>query len=124
MKYLILIHVAPAVEALFAAMDDDERGAAYQLYWDIESDLEHTGELVDSKAVAADTQSTVTRADDGSAVVTPITGDLTVSGYYLVDVTDEARAAAIAARFPEAAVEGGIRLAQVWTQADFDAMTS
>lgn len=45
----------------------------------------------------------------------------TVTGYYLVEVADQARAVDIAARFPEAAADGGgVRVARVWTQEDFD----
>ncbi|HYP73153.1 MAG TPA: YciI family protein, partial [Microbacterium sp.] len=95
----------------------------FQLYWDIESDLDASGELVDSKAVDAASQQLVTRGPDGA--VTSATSDAeTVSGYYLVDVADAARAAEIAARFPEAAVSGGgVRVTRVWTQEDFDATT-
>lgn len=124
MKYLILIQNNPAVTELFAGMSDEERAAAFQIYWDVESDLEGTGELVDSKAIDDTTQKFVTRGPDG-----PVTTDAplpeisdVVSGYYLVDVSDEQRAVQIAARFPEAAVAGGIRLARTLIQEDFDAM--
>jgi len=123
MKYLILITANPAIDAHFAALPDDERKREFQLYWDIESDLDASGELVDSKAVDAASQQLVTRGPDGA--VTSATSDAeTVSGYYLVDVADAARAAEIAARFPEAAVSGGgVRVTRVWTQEDFDATT-
>ena len=61
MKYLILIHGNPAVGELFAAMTDDERRAAFQIYWDVESDLQASGELIDSKALDDSTQKTITR---------------------------------------------------------------
>lgn len=123
MKYVILIHNTPAVVDLFAGMSGDERAAVNQTYWDVESDLEGTGELVDSKAVDTAEQKTIMRGDDGPVVTTappPERAD-TVSGYYLVDVADEARAAEIAARFPEALAPDGIRIARVWTEADFAA---
>ncbi|MFE1644463.1 YciI family protein [Microbacterium sp. P01] len=126
MKYQILIYNNPSVIEMFARMTDAERTAAFQLYWDVESDLEASGELVDSKAVDDRTQRAVRRGPDGPMVTdapTPDTGDV-VSGYYLVDVPDAARAYEIAARFPEAAVDGGIRVARALTQEDFDAMTS
>ncbi|WP_431802749.1 YciI family protein [Microbacterium sp. bgisy203] len=128
MKYLILIHESPAVATLFADMSDEERAAAYQIYWDVERDLQETGELVDSKALDTTAQRVVQRAaTPGEA---PLVTDAplpevteVVSGYYLVDVADEARAAEIAARFPEAAAPGGMRIARVWTDADFAANT-
>ncbi|GAA2971078.1 hypothetical protein JOD63_000767 [Microbacterium terrae] len=125
MKYLILIHNSPAVIELFAEMTDAERSAAFQIYWDVEADLESTGELVDSKALDTDAQKLVMRAADGTVVTDAPLPEITevVSGYYLVDVADEARAAEIAARFPEAAVSGGMRVARVWTDADFASTT-
>lgn len=123
MKYLILIHSNPAVAELFAAMTDDERRAAFQIYWDVESDLEATGELVDSKALDDATQQSVLRGADGPIVTDAPLPETTevVSGYYLVDVETPQRAHEIAARFPEAAVVGGIRVGRVLTQEDFDA---
>ena len=122
MKYLILITSNAAVSAHFAALSDDERGREFQLYWDIESELEASGELVDSKAVDGDEQTIVTRSDEGVvATPAPDDGNDVVTGYYLVDVVDEGRAIEIAARFPEAAAAGGgIRVTRVWTQSDFD----
>jgi hypothetical protein len=124
MKYLILIHSNPAVVDLFARMTEDERRTAFQIYWDVESDLEQSGELVDSKALDESTQHLVKRGADGPIVTdarVPGTAEV-VTGYYLVEVEDEARAIAIAAQFPEAAVDGGMRVARVLTQEDFDAI--
>ena len=39
-KYLILIQNNPSVVDMFAKMTDEQRAAAYQIYWDVESDLE------------------------------------------------------------------------------------
>lgn len=125
MQYLILIHNSPAVIDLFAKMSDEERKAAFQIYWDVESDLQASGELVDSRALDTDAQKHVARGADGPVVTDAPLPELTevVSGYYLVDVADEARAAEIAARFPEAVVPGGMRIARIWTDADFAANT-
>lgn len=124
MKYLILIHSNPEVVALFSGMTEQERRTAFQIYWDVESDLEQSGELVDSKAIDEDTQHFVKRGANGPVVTpapTPATSEV-VTGYYLVEVADEARAMAIAARFPEATVDGGMRVARVLTAEDFTAM--
>lgn len=123
MKYLVLIHANPAVGELFARMSDAERQAAYQTYWDVVSELEASGELVDSKALDTAEQRLVRRGPDGPVLTDAPLPELTevVSGYYLVDVPDEARAAEIAARFPEAGAVGGVRIARVWTEADFAA---
>lgn len=124
MKYLILILDNPSVGELFARMTDAQRAAAYQVYWDVERDLEASGELVDSKALDVRTQKIVQRGPEAPLVSDAPLPETTeaVSGYYLVDVADAARAHEIAARFPEAAVPGGIRVARTLTQEDFDAM--
>lgn len=125
MQYLVLIHNSPAVTAHFAAMSDAERAAAYRIYWDVESELGETGELLDSKALDTDEQKAVRRGEDGPVLSPTVSGEhaAVVSGYYLVDVTNEARAAEIAARFPEADVDGGMRIVRVWTEADFPSAT-
>lgn len=125
MKYLILIHNNPSVIELFAGMTDDERSTAFQIYWDVEAELESTGELVDSKALDTSAQKLVSRGPHGPLVTDAPSPEVTevVSGYYLVDVADEARAVVIAARFPEAAVTDGIRIARVWTEEDFATST-
>jgi hypothetical protein len=121
MKYLILIHNSPAVIELFAGMTDEERSAAFQIYWDVVADLRQSGELVESEALDTEHQKAVMRGADAPVVTDAPLPELTevVSGYYLVDVADEARAAEIAARFPEAVVPGGMRIARVWNEADF-----
>ena len=124
MKYLILIQSNPAVVELFAAMSDEQQKAAFQVYWDVENDLEQSGELVDSKALDEQTQRYVMRSADGPVVTDAPLPEIAevVTGYYLVDVENEERAFAIASRFPEAAVAAGIRVARTLTQEDFDAI--
>ena len=106
-------------------MSDDEKQAAYQVYWDVQTDLEASGELVDSKAIDEAGQRFVRVDAEGVTTVAdaplPADGEV-VTGYYLVDVADESRAIQIAARFPEARVARGIRVARNFTQADFDAL--
>ncbi|WP_164863651.1 YciI family protein [Agromyces sp. LHK192] len=113
MKYLILIRTNPSVSAMFAEMDDAERQAAYRSYLDAVDDLEATGELIDSKALDDRTQRIVTRGADGPIVTDAPLPEVTevITGYYLVEVESEARAAEIATRFPEAAV-GGVTIAR------------
>jgi hypothetical protein len=125
MKYLILIHNNPSVVDLFAKMTDEQRAAAYQLYWDIESELEASGELVDSKALDDRAQQFVQRGAASPLVTNAPLPETTevISGYYLVDVENKDRAHVIAAKFPEAAVSAGIRVARTLTQEDFDALT-
>ena len=72
MKYLVLIHDNAAVRELFAGMTDDERRAAFQVYWDVEAALRTSGELVDSKALDTGAQRYVRRTE-GAPLVTDAT---------------------------------------------------
>ncbi|GAB3916950.1 hypothetical protein GCM10011575_32990 [Microlunatus endophyticus] len=122
MKYLILIHSNPSVIELFAAMTDVQRREAFQTYFEIESELEKSGELLESKALEEKVQHYVQRGAEGPIVTDAPLAEVTeiVTGFYLVDVRDEARAFEIAARFPEAVTERGVRVVRVWTQDDFE----
>lgn len=105
-------------------MTDEQRAASFQVYWDVVSDLEESGELIDSQALDDRSQQFVLRSTDGVVVTDAPLPETTevVSGYYLVDVIDATRACEIAARFPEAEAPRGIRVARLWTQEDFDAI--
>lgn len=121
MRFTVLIYGNPDVAAMFEAMADQEKAAAYQVYWDVVDELEASGELVDSKAVDGAGQLHVTVGSDGTTTTAEVEGDV-VTGYYLIDVADQARAVEIAARFPESRAPGGIRVARNFTQEDFDAL--
>lgn len=122
MKYVILIQANAAVRELYAGFSDEQRAAAFQSYFDIEAQLQASGELVESKALDEQVQRIVTRGDSGPVVTDAPLAEVTelVSGFYLVDVVDEARAVAIGVQFPEAAV-GAIRVARTLTAEDFAA---
>jgi hypothetical protein len=125
MKFVVLIYSNASVDALAAARTTEEQQATNQIYWDVERELEASGELIDSKAIDESSQKFVRVNADGSVEVDGVPappGGEVVTGYYLLDVLDEARAFEIGARFPEAKANHGIRVARVWTQADFDAL--
>ena len=87
MRFVILIQTNPEVAELFSGLSDEDRRAAYQVYWDVENDLTESGELVDSKAIDGDAQKYVRRGDDGPVITDADTAEV-VTGYYLVDVDD------------------------------------
>jgi hypothetical protein len=122
MKYIVLIQANAAVRELYAGFTDEERAAAFQSYFDIEAELQASGELIESKALDDHVQRIVTRGDAGPIVTDAPLAEVTelVSGFYLVEVADEARAVEIGVRFPEAAV-GAIRVARTLTAEDFAA---
>jgi hypothetical protein len=121
-KYVILIQSNADIVRMWATLDGDARAAAFQTYFDVEADLEASGELIESKALDERTQRIVRLGDDGPVVEGaphPEHAEV-VSGLYLVDVADEARAVEIAARFPEARY-GAVRVARALTAEDFAA---
>ena len=124
MNYVILIYNNPSVADLFAKLTDEERAAAYQVYWDVDDDLKASGEYIESQALDDRTQKVVHRGATGSLVTDAPLPETTeaVSGFYLVDVADADRAHEIASRFPEAGAPGGIRVARALVAEDFDAM--
>jgi hypothetical protein len=120
MRFLILTQSNAAVADMFAAMTDEQRSAAYRVYWSIDRDLEASGELVESHAVDEGAYRSVTRRGDEVADAPLAETVEVVSGFYLVDVSGPDRAVEIAGQFPEAAV-GGIRVVRTMTEEDFAA---
>lgn len=103
MKYLLLIHNELA--GLLDGLPAEQRDAYDRAHGALLADLAASGELVDSNELDIPTARLVRVDADGSVVVTdgPFTeGREITGGYYLVDVVDEARATAIAARLAEA----------------------
>jgi hypothetical protein len=119
-----MLHANAETSAMFAALSDEARRAEYQTYVDVMDELEASGELIDSKAVVESDQKAVLVGSSGIEVETLPGPDreTLVTGYYLVDVADEARAIEIAARFPEARVRGGVRVARGYTEEDFESL--
>jgi hypothetical protein len=105
-KYLILMHVDPAVlERLTpeqSAMIQEGHGA-------LMAETKERGEFLGTQALAAPSQSKVVRSVDG----TPQTSDGPfveakeyLGGFYLVEVEDEARALELARMVPDTRIDG------------------
>jgi hypothetical protein len=104
-KYVILIHSNRMSQEVWEQMPAEERSAGLAAYAALNADLEASGEVIASEALALPPLSkTITVRDD---VVLSTDGPFAeakeyLAGFFLVDVADQQRAVEIAARIPEA----------------------
>jgi hypothetical protein len=104
-KYLIMIHSNPASRQVWEGFTDEQRAEGFKYYAGLREDLEATGELIVTQALA----------DPSTATRVTVTGGETVTsdgpfaevkehlaGFFLVDCDSRERAVEIAARCPEA----------------------
>ncbi|GIE89526.1 YciI family protein [Actinoplanes regularis] len=114
MKFLISLHINPAV---LDALTDEERAAIGAGHGRFMEELKESGELLITQALVDPSQAVVVSVRDGQPVVTDgpfVESKEFLGGYYLVDVEDKARAVELAARIPDAAIEGlGVEVRQV-----------
>ncbi len=106
MKYLILMHVDPAV--LEALTEEQQRliGEGHTAFMAM---TKESGEFVATQALADPSQSRVVRARDGVPEVTDgpfAEAKEFMGGYYLLDVEDEARVLELAKLIPDASIDG------------------
>lgn len=100
MRCMILIYSSASSEAAIRADAQDAFRAAHD---ELISELSASGELVDTHELAVD-DARIVRTGDGVTIADgPYLGAAEwVSGYYLIDVAEDARALEIAARLVEA----------------------
>jgi hypothetical protein len=106
MKYLILMHVDPAVLEHLT----EEQGQAIQSgHGEFMKTTKESGEFVSTNALADPSQSKVVRAKNGIPDVTDgpfVEAKEFMGGFYLVDVENEARAIELAKLIPDASIDG------------------
>jgi hypothetical protein len=122
MKFLILIHQNKGAREQFAGFPPEVRAAAMQGYWDLNADLQASGEYISAEALADDTTSTVLRMHDGAVSTTDgpfAESKELLAGFYLVDVASRERAVEIGTRIPE--VQAGAALVEVRPVLDYSA---
>ena len=123
MKYLILIHQNRGAREQFASFPPEVQAAGMQAYYDLNSELTRTGEMVSAEALSDDSTATVLSLKGGSVVTSDgpfAESKEMLAGFYLVDVTSLDRALEIAARIPEA--QAGARDVEVRAIMDTAAM--
>ncbi|MDA0637332.1 YciI family protein [Nonomuraea sp. MCN248] len=114
MKFQISMHINPAV---LDALTDEERAAIGDGHGKFVQELKDSGELVFTQALVDPSQAAVVSVRDGRPVVTDgpfLEAKEYLGGFYLVDCESRERAIELAARIPDAAIEGlGIEVRQV-----------
>ena len=114
MKFLISMHINPAV---LDALTDEEQAAIGAGHGELLRELQQSGELITTQALADPSQAAVVSVRNGQPVVTDgpfLEAKEYFGGFYLVDCEDKARAIELAARVPDAAIEGlGVEVRQV-----------
>ncbi|GAA4706001.1 YciI family protein [Streptomyces youssoufiensis] len=114
MQFVISMYINPAV---LDALTDAEKAAIGEGHGEFIEALKRSGELITTQALVDPSQAAVVNVCDGQPVVTDgpfLEAKEHLGGFYLVDCEDRDRAIELAARIPDAAVEGlGIEVRQV-----------
>ena len=105
MKYVILIYSNPASREIWDNMPAEERSVGLTAYEQLNAELEQSGELIVTEALAAPPGAKRVSVSEGRLVTSdgpfPEAKEL-LGGFYLVDCESEERAVEIAGRVPEA----------------------
>lgn len=114
MKFLISLHINPAV---LDALTDEEKAAIGAGHGSFIEALKDSGELITTQALVDPSQGAVVTVRGGRTVVTDgpfLESKEFLGGFYLIDCENRERALELAARIPDAAVEGlGVEVRQV-----------
>jgi len=114
MKFLIALHVSPAV---LDALTDEEKQALGAGHGAFIAALKESGELITTQALADPSQAAVVSVRDGRTVVTDgpfLEAKEYFGGFYLIDCESKERAVELAAQIPDAAIAGlGVEVRQV-----------
>jgi hypothetical protein len=105
MKYLVLIYSNPASREIWGRMTREERAPGLAAYAALTEELERSGELVATEALAD--PSLTTRVSTAGGRLATADGPFAeakelLAGFYLVDCESHDRAVEIASRVPEA----------------------
>jgi hypothetical protein len=103
---MLIMQMNPAV---WETLDDAERQAIGDGHGPLLADITESGEMLSTHALGDPSISSVVRVRDGQPVVTDgpyAEAKEYMAGFYLIDVESRDRAYEIAARIPDAAVEG------------------
>ncbi len=121
MKYVILIYSNPVSRDIWERMSADERSVGLEVYEALNAELEASGELIVTEALADPSAAKRVAVSEGRTVTTdgpfPEAKEL-LAGFFLVDCATPERATEIAARIPEAEL-GLVELRTVRTLEDF-----
>jgi hypothetical protein len=106
-KYVVLIYSNAESRKLWEQFSETERGEGLAYYAGLTAELEASGELVATTALADLSTTKRVRVDEGRTLTTDgpfAEAKEHLAGIYLLDVAGEERAVEIAAKVPEAAL--------------------
>jgi hypothetical protein len=114
MQFLISLVINPSV---LDALTDEEKTALGEGHGRFIQALKESGELITTQALVDPSQAAVVTVRNGQPVITDgpyLEAKEYLGGFYLVDCEDKARAIELAARIPDAAIDGlGVEVRQV-----------
>ncbi|MFF7638420.1 YciI family protein [Kitasatospora sp. NPDC008050] len=114
MKFLISLHINPAV---LAALTDEEQAALGAGHGRFIEALKESGELITTQALVDPSQAAVVTVRNGQPVVTDgpfLEAKEYLGGFYLIDCENKERAIELATQIPDTAIEGlGVEVRQV-----------
>lgn len=114
MQFLISMHINPAV---LDALTDEEKAAIGDGHGAFIKDLKESGEFISTQALVDPSQAAVVTVRNGQPVVTDgpyLEAKEHLGGFYLIDCENKERAIELAARIPDAAIDGlGVEVRQV-----------
>jgi hypothetical protein len=120
-KFMIIMHMNPTI---WEGLSEEERQAVMNGHEPLLKDITESGEMLSTQALGDPSISSVVRVRDGVPVVTDgpfVEAKEFLAGYYLVDVESRERAHEIAARIPDASVEGlGVEVRPIMFSAGAD----
>jgi hypothetical protein len=106
-KYVVLIYSNAESRKLWEQFSETERGEGLAYYARFTAELESSGELVVSQALADPSTTKRVRLDEGRTLTTDgpfAEAKEHLAGFYVLNVAGEERAVEIAAMVPEAAL--------------------
>ncbi|HEY1642010.1 MAG TPA: YciI family protein [Streptosporangiaceae bacterium] len=106
MKFLLIMHMNPAVWNALTPEEQAEVGAGHGAFMDT---ITASGEMITTQALADPSQSVVVRVRGGQPAVTDgpyLEAKEHLGGFYLIDCESKERAIELAAMIPDASVEG------------------
>ena len=107
MKYLILIYSNPASRKIWEGLSHAERGEGVSIYGALREDLQESGEMIVSEALANSSLTRRVSVHDAQTMTTD--GPFAevkeqLAGFFLIECASIERAVEYAARVPEAAL--------------------
>lgn len=106
MKFLISLHINPAVLEALTAEEQAAIGEGHERFMEA---LKSSGEMITTQALVDPSQAVVVKVRNGQPVVSDgpfLEAKEYLGGFYLIDCESKERAIELAAQIPDAGIEG------------------